>query len=97
MSRFEKQPIRDVVREQHLTQSEFIEMTGVRPFSHVRAAMNGVTPPSEALRQRAVEILNVPLDKLFTAEALAATKRPWNSSPARREHYGHVVQNATTA
>lgn len=73
---FGKQPIRDVVWRQGFTHTEFSNTIGVEPRSHVRAAMSGTVPPSEALRLLAPIYLGVPLTELFTAEALAEVCRP---------------------
>lgn len=75
-SQFGPQPIRAEVHRRGWTYADFIADTLIRPQSHVRHAMNGVCPPSEELRQRAAEMLGLPVTELFTADALAAIRQP---------------------
>jgi hypothetical protein len=73
---FPLQPIRDVVWSKGYSHAEFAELLGIKPVSHVGLAMRGLVPPNEELRRLAPEFLGVPLEELFTPDALAATCRP---------------------
>lgn len=80
-TRFGLQPIRDVCWRKGFTYNDFISETGIRPFNHVRHAMNGEVPPSEELRQLAASILETPIEELFTPESLAAVREPRTKGP----------------
>lgn len=75
-TKFGPQPIREAVWRAGITHNDFIEQMGTRPLNHTRLAMNGHCPPSEELRHRASYVLGIPVDQLFTPEALAAVLRP---------------------
>lgn len=75
-TKFGPQPIRDEVWRAGMTHTEFIDKMQIRPSSHVRLAMNGVSPPSEELRQRAPYVLGLPIEQLFTAESLTTVHQP---------------------
>jgi hypothetical protein len=83
-SRFGPQPIREYVWREGWTHGEFAELSGVRPYAHVTQAMAGKCPPSPALRKAAVELLGMPLQVLFTSEAIATTYRPKRNRTPRR-------------
>ena len=70
-TRFGEQPIRGVVRRRHWNLRLIAYETGVA-YSHLLNAVNGVTAPSPELRQKLSEFLNLPVEKLFTEDALAA-------------------------
>lgn len=76
VNRFGPQPIREAVHRSGMTYTDFIMKMGIRPYSHTRHAMTGVCPPSEELRHRASFVLGVPVEQLFTPEALAAVLQP---------------------
>ncbi len=89
MRNFGAQPIRDIVWRRGYTHSEFAALTGIEPRSHVNGAIRGYVPPSEELRVIAPKILGVPLEELFTAEALAQVCRPLPPSLRRRSLIGN--------
>jgi transcriptional regulator with XRE-family HTH domain len=66
-----EQPIRAVVRRRHWNLRLIAYETGVA-YSHLINAANGITAPSPELRQKLSEFLDLPVEKLFTQEALAA-------------------------
>ncbi|MFL6043796.1 MAG: helix-turn-helix domain-containing protein [Propionibacteriaceae bacterium] len=70
-TRFGDQPIRAVVRRRHWNLRLIAYETGVA-YSHLMNAANGITAPSPELRQKLSEFLDLPVEKLFTQEALAA-------------------------
>jgi hypothetical protein len=84
--KFGPQPIREIVWKKGYSHAEFSELTGISPFRHVTAAMNGVVPPNEELRRLAPQLLSVPLEELFTPDSLAETCRPWNRGLRRRSY-----------
>lgn len=92
MRNFGLQPIRDVVWRKGYSHTEFAAMTGIEPRAHVNGAIRGYVPPSEDLRRIAPAILGVPLEELFTAEALAQVCRPLPKSLRRRS-----LKNGRTA
>jgi transcriptional regulator with XRE-family HTH domain len=69
-SRFGEQPIRGIVRRRHWNLRLIAYETGVA-YSHLVNAANGITAPSPELRQKLSEFLDLPVEKLFTREALA--------------------------
>ena len=71
-TRFGEQPIRGVVRRRHWNLRLIAYETGVG-YSHLINAANGITPPSPELRQKLSEFLDLPVEKLFIPESLAAT------------------------
>jgi transcriptional regulator with XRE-family HTH domain len=70
-TRFGEQPIRAVVRRRHWNLRLIAYETGVA-YSHLVNAANGITAPSPELRQKLSEFLDLPVETLFTHEALAA-------------------------
>ena len=70
-TRFGEQPIRGVVRRRHWNLRLIAYETGVG-YSPLINSANGITPPSPELRQKRSEFLDLPIEKLFTPEALAA-------------------------
>jgi transcriptional regulator with XRE-family HTH domain len=78
-SRFGEQPIRGVIRRRHWNCRLIAYETGVS-YSHLINAANGITAPSPQLRSKLSEFLGLPVEKLFSAEALAAT---YNEGRAR--------------
>lgn len=70
---FGLQPICDVIWDAGYNLSQFADMTGLAPRAHVIQAMKGACPPNRELRQVAPQLLDHPLDSLFTAELLAMT------------------------
>lgn len=72
---FPQQPIKQLLRDRQISLSQFIRETKLNS-SHVWCAMDGVTPPSKELRVIAPMLLDVPLEELFTKEALAVEKQP---------------------
>jgi hypothetical protein len=70
-SRFGRQPVWAVVRRRHWNLRLIAYETGVA-YSHLINAANGITAPSPQLRQKLSEFLDLPIEKLFTREALAA-------------------------
>jgi hypothetical protein len=70
--RFGEQPIRGVVRRRHWNLKLIAYETGVG-YNHLLNAVNGVTAPSPQLREKLSEFLGLPVEKLFSADALAAT------------------------
>ncbi len=75
-TKFGPQPIRDAVWQAGYTHAEFRDLTGITPSSHVWLAMAGRCPPNPELRRIAPRVLGVPLERLFTPEALAAVHHP---------------------
>jgi transcriptional regulator with XRE-family HTH domain len=69
-TRFGEQPIRGVVRRRHWNLRLIAYETGV-VYSHLINAANGITAPSPDLRQKLSNFLDLPVEKLFTSEALA--------------------------
>jgi transcriptional regulator with XRE-family HTH domain len=69
-TRFGEQPIRGIVRRRHWNLRLIAYETGVA-YSHLVNAANGITAPSPELRQKLSEFLALPVEKLFTQEALA--------------------------
>ncbi len=67
-----------------MTLAEFADEIGIKPRSHVLTAMKGVVPPSVELRRQAPEYLGVPLENLFTHDALAEVCRPLPRSLRRK-------------
>jgi transcriptional regulator with XRE-family HTH domain len=70
-TRFGELPIRAVVRRRHWNLRLIAYETGVA-YSHLMNAANGITAPAPELRQKLSEFLDLPVEKLFTQEALAA-------------------------
>jgi transcriptional regulator with XRE-family HTH domain len=66
-----EQPIRAVVRRRHWNLRLIAYETGVA-YSHLMNAANGITAPSPELRSKLSDFLDLPVEKLFTEEALAA-------------------------
>jgi transcriptional regulator with XRE-family HTH domain len=64
--------------------------TGVA-YSHLINAANGITPPSPQLRQKLSEFLDLPIEKLFTADALTAR---YKRGPSRRRQDQPQVRKA---
>jgi transcriptional regulator with XRE-family HTH domain len=71
-TRFGEQPIRSIVRRRHWNLKLIAYETGVA-YSHLINAANGITPPSPQLRKKLSEFLGLPVEKLFSTDALAAT------------------------
>ena len=71
-TRFGEQPIWGVIRRRHWNLRLIAYETGVA-YSHLINAANGITPPSAQLRQKLSEFLELPIEKLFSPDALAAT------------------------
>ena len=71
-TRFGEQPIRGIVRRRHWNLKLIAYETGVA-YSHLINAANGITPPSPRLREKLSEFLGLPVEKLFSADALTAT------------------------
>jgi transcriptional regulator with XRE-family HTH domain len=69
-TRFGEQPIRGIVRRRHWNLRLVAYETGVA-YSHLVNAANGITAPSPELRQKLSDFLDLPIEKLFTQEALA--------------------------
>jgi len=85
-TRFGEQPIRGVVRKRHWNLRLIAYETGVA-YSHLINAANGITPPSPQLRRTLSAFLDLPIEKLFTADALAAKYnegRPLGGKISRR-------------
>lgn len=80
VTRWGWQPIRDVVRDQGYTHRSFVQsanaldLPGVDTFNHGNFVtwMRGICLPAESLVSRAEKLLNVPRERLFTPEVLAA-------------------------
>lgn len=75
---FGLQPICDVIWDAGYNLSQFADLTGLAPRAHVFLAMHGVCPPNRELRRVAPQLLDRPLDTLFTAESLTTA----NAVPA---------------
>jgi transcriptional regulator with XRE-family HTH domain len=71
-TRFGEQPIRGVVRRRHWNLKLIAFESGVG-YNHLLNAVNGVTAPSPQLREKLSEFLGLPVEKLFSTDALAAT------------------------
>lgn len=74
-TRFGRQPARAAL----LAANRSISATAVQlglPRSHVRAALLGYSPPAPGLRSGLSRLLEVPVEALFTPDALAATYDP---------------------
>jgi transcriptional regulator with XRE-family HTH domain len=71
-TRFGEQPIRSIVRRRHWNLKLIAYETGVA-YGHLINAANGITPPSPQLRTKLSEFLGLPVEKLFSNDALAAT------------------------
>jgi transcriptional regulator with XRE-family HTH domain len=71
-TRFGEQPIRGIVRRRHWNLRLIAYETGVA-YSHLINAANGITPPSPELRSKLSGFLGLPVEKLFSTDALAAT------------------------
>jgi hypothetical protein len=83
---FGEQPIRGVVRKRHWNLRLIAYETGVA-YSHLINAANGITPPSPQLRRTLSAFLDLPIEKLFRADALAAKYnegRPLGGKISRR-------------
>lgn len=70
-SRFGEQPIRDVVRRRHWNLRMIAYEAGVG-YCHLINSANGVTRPSRDLQHKLSNLFDLPVEKLFTQEALAA-------------------------
>ena len=81
--RFGHQPIREAVWRAGYTHGEFADLLGVYPKTHVQSAMYGICPPSPKMRRASVQLLKMPLESLFTEDALAAIYHPRRRLPAR--------------
>jgi transcriptional regulator with XRE-family HTH domain len=71
-TRFGEQPVWAVVRRRHWNLRLIAYETGVG-YNHLLNAVNGVTAPSPELREKLSEFLDLPVEKLFSRESLAAT------------------------
>jgi hypothetical protein len=71
-TRFGEQPVRGVVRRRHWNCRLIAYEIGVA-YSHLINAANGISPSSPELRSTLSEFLGLPVEKLFTTDALAAT------------------------
>jgi len=70
MSRFGRQPVADVLKEKGISRVEAARRLGVK-LSIFNNTLAGHQTPSDELRQGLVELLGVPLERLFDAEPLA--------------------------
>jgi hypothetical protein len=73
-TRFGEQPIRGILRRRHWNLRLIAYETGVG-YSHLINSVNGVTRPSPDLQQKLSKFLDLPVEKLFTQEALAVEYR----------------------
>ena len=81
-TRFGEQALRGVVRRRHWNLKLIAFETGVG-YSHLLNAVNGVAAPSPELREKLSEFLGLPVEKLFSPEALAANTVRAGRSAAR--------------
>jgi transcriptional regulator with XRE-family HTH domain len=65
-----RQPARDLIAESGRTIIGIAEEIGVKR-SHLAKSLYGYCTPCQAVRNRLPQILNTPLDQLFTPELLA--------------------------
>lgn len=72
VSRFSVQPVRDVILNDGRTLAGFARSLKCET-SHALLAFAGRVPPSPELRAEVAARLNLPVEALFTANALAAT------------------------
>ncbi len=96
-TKFGPQPIRDAVWRAGYTHSEFRELTGIRPSSHVWLAIVVRCPPSADLRRMAKRILGLPLGQLFTDEALSSVHQPSRAPRRPKTLDGARVNDAVRA
>ncbi|HZN70583.1 MAG TPA: helix-turn-helix transcriptional regulator [Micromonosporaceae bacterium] len=78
-TRFGRQPARDVIFLKRWSVVGLAAELGVK-HAHLNQAIRGRVRPAPRLRERLPELLGVPLEELFTAEAL---ERPYGSLPDR--------------
>ena len=71
MSRFGIQPGHDVIVRQGRATAAVARCIEVVPI-HLQRALTGVISPSWEVRERLPEFLGVPIEELFTKEALAS-------------------------
>jgi hypothetical protein len=80
MSKFGRQPARMALRRERYTIKLAAEIIGV-PESHLRIAVGGYARPMDAVREKLPVLVGVPLEDLFTPDALAkpydASKNAW--------------------
>ena len=69
-TRFGEQPVWTVVRRRHWNLRLIAYETGVG-YSHLINSANGVTRPSQDLQQKLSQFFDLPVERLFTQEALA--------------------------
>jgi hypothetical protein len=67
---FGEQPIRGIVRRRHWNLRLIAYETGVG-YSHLINSANGITRPSRDLQQKLSKFLDLPVEQLFTEQALA--------------------------
>jgi hypothetical protein len=70
-TRFGPQPVREIIRKGKYSISMVAEMVGVRE-AHFVPALYGRIRPNMTVRERLPKVLGVPIEQLFTAEALSA-------------------------
>ena len=73
--RFGIQPVQNIILSDGRTIAGFVRsLSSDQP--HAMVAIAGRVPPSPELREELVRRLALPIDRLFTASALAATYKP---------------------
>jgi hypothetical protein len=73
--RFGIQPVQNIILNDGRTIAGFVRSLSV-DRAHAMVAIAGRVPPSPELRDELVSRLGLPLERLFTASALAATYKP---------------------
>lgn len=89
-SRYGRQPLGDKMHEQRWTITRLAKDHDFDAL-HLKYVVSGVVRPNMDIRERIPDILGVPLEDLFTAEAL----KPPNTGNPSHPHLKHFAESTS--